>query len=166
MLTSIRLSDVMLSCFKEALLEASRGGHVDAICSLIVTGGKHSLQLRDCISEALRFHFYEAAAMLLTCYGAKHDKRKLLKYLMGLEMTRVEEEQAFSELAHHDGMPRDALDKMRYIWSKPLYCLFSCQEYNSEVQKWFNTIEFFLAFLKFISFKCKVDFKLRYVHLY
>jgi len=113
-LTSIRSSDVLPSCFKEALLEASRGGHLDAICSLIIIGRKHSLQLEQCISEALRFYFYEAAAMLLTCYAARHDKQRLLKYLMGVELSREVEEEAFSELPHRDGVPRDALDKMRY----------------------------------------------------
>lgn len=115
MLTSIRLLDLMPSCFKEALLEASRGGHVDAICSLIITGGRHSLQLKDCVSEALRFHFCEAAAMLLTCYAAKHDKRRLLRYLMVVEMSEEEKEEALSELPQ-SGVPRDVMDRIRCGW--------------------------------------------------
>ena len=113
MLAATKLPDLMPSCFKEALLEASRGGHMDAICSLIITGGRHSLQLRECISEALRFHFYEAAAMLLTCYAAKHGKNRLLKYLMNVEMSREEEEEALTELPHNRVIRGFAMDRIR-----------------------------------------------------
>ena len=86
---------------------------MDAICALIIAGGRHSLQLKDCVSEALKFHFYEAAAMLLTCYAAKHAKTLLLKYLMSVEMRRQEEDQALAELPHH-GVQRNVVDRIRY----------------------------------------------------
>lgn len=87
---------------------------MDAICSLIITGGRHSLQLKDCVSEALKFNFCEAAAMLLTCYAAKHDKKKLLKYLMSVEMNREEEQEALSELPHDAVPASDTLARIRY----------------------------------------------------
>ena len=114
MLRSIRIpEDVTPTCFEEALLEASRAGHMNAICWLVFRGGKQPLQLKYCMTEALRFHLYEAAAMLLTCYAAKRDKRRLLKYLMSVEMSREDKEGAFSELPH-DGVPNDAVERMRY----------------------------------------------------
>lgn len=94
-------------------MEASRGGHMEAICSLIITGGRHSLQLRNCISKALELHFCEAAAMLMTCYAAKHGKCKVLKYLVGLEMSKEEEREALSELPR-EGLTRDAMNRIRY----------------------------------------------------
>lgn len=115
MLTSIRLQDLVPSCFKEAILEASRGGHMDAICSLVITGGRHSLQLRDCISEALKFHACDAAAMLLTCYAAKHDKKKLLKYLMSVEVDKENEREALAELPNDAVLTHDVLSRMRYL---------------------------------------------------
>lgn len=114
MLASISDETVLPTCLKEALLEASRGGHMDAICALIITGGRHSLQLRDCIGEAVKFHCYEAAALLLACYAAKHDKKLLLRYLMSEEMSRQEEEQVIKEHCQPNrGLPRDVLDKLR-----------------------------------------------------
>ena len=98
LLASISGQDILPSCFKEALWEASSCGHVDAICSLVVAGGKMPLYLKDCIIQALRLDFCEAAATLLMCYAAKHDKRLLLKYLMGGETSREEGEQAILEL--------------------------------------------------------------------
>lgn len=118
LLTLISTQDVLPSCFKEALLEASRGGHIDAICSLIITGGRHSLHLKDCIVEALQFHFCEAAAMLLTCYAAKHNKKKLLKYLMRKEINREEEQEALSELPPGVVPTHDDLPRIRYSWQK------------------------------------------------
>lgn len=114
MLTLIRLQDLVPSCFKEAMLEASRGGHMDAICSLIITGGRHSLQLKDCISEALKFHACDAAAMLLTCYAAKHNKKKLLKYLMSIEIDKENEQEALTELPHDVVITHDVLSRIRY----------------------------------------------------
>ncbi|XP_078352523.1 leucine-rich repeat serine/threonine-protein kinase 2-like isoform X1 [Oculina patagonica] len=113
LLTSIRIHDLVPSCFKEALLEASRGGHMDAVCSLIITGGRHSLQLKDCISEALKFHYCDVAAMLLTCYAAKHNKKKLLKYLMSLEMSEEEKQEALSELPNEVTTTHDVLARIR-----------------------------------------------------
>ena len=113
MLASISPQKLLPSCFKEALLEASRCGHMDAICALIVIGGRHSLQLKDCVSEALNFNFYEAAAMLLTCYAARHNKIWLLKYLLSAEMSRWEKDQALAELPQK-GVPHDVMDRMRY----------------------------------------------------
>ena len=94
-------------------MEASHGGHMEAICSLIISGGRHSLQLRKCISVALRLHFCEAAAMLMTCYAAKHGKSKVLKYLMSFEMSKEEEREALSELPR-EGVTRDAMNRIRY----------------------------------------------------
>lgn len=111
MLASISDETVLPTCLKEALLEASRCGHMDAICALIITGGRHSLQLRDCISEAVKFHSYEAAALLLACYAAKHDKKLLLRYLMSEEMSRQEEEQLIKE--QQRGLPPGVMDKSR-----------------------------------------------------
>ena len=113
MLTSIRLQDLVPSCFKEAMLEASRGGHMDAICSLVITGGRHSLQLKDCISEALKFHACDAAAMLVTCYAAKHNKLKLLKYLVSVD--KENEQEALAELPNDLLLTRDDLSGMRYL---------------------------------------------------
>lgn len=115
LLTSIRLQDLVPSCFKEALLEASRGGHMDAICSLIITGGRHSLQLKDCISEALKFHSCDAAAMLLTCYAAKHNKKKLLKYLMSVEVDKENEQEALTELPNEVVLTCGVLSRIRYL---------------------------------------------------
>lgn len=115
MLTSIRLQDLETSCFKEAMLEASRGGHMDAICSLVITGGRHSLQLKDCINEALKFHACDATAMLLTCYAAKHNKNKLLKYLVSVEVDEEMEREALAELPNDLVLTRDALSRMRYL---------------------------------------------------
>ena len=112
-LTSISLTDVIPSCFKEALLEASRGGHVDAICSLIVTAGRHTLQLKNCVIEALKSDFFEAAAMLLTCYAAKHEKRALLKYLISVKVSKDEELEALSELPQ-DELIRGSVPRTRY----------------------------------------------------
>lgn len=109
-LALISLTDVMPSCFKEALLEASRGGHVDAICSLIITAGRHTLQLKNCIIEALKFDYFEAAAMLLTCYAAKHDKQGLLKYLI---TEKASKDEALAELPQ-DELIRGSVDKTRY----------------------------------------------------
>lgn len=115
LLTSIRLQDLVPSCFKEALLEASRGSHMDAICSLIITGGRHSLQLKDCISEALKFHSCDAAAMLLTCYAAKHNKKKLLKYLMSVEVDKENEQEALTELPNEVVLTCGVLSRTRYL---------------------------------------------------
>ena len=86
---------------------------MDAICALIITGGRHSLQLEDCVSEALKFHFYEAAAMLLTCYAAKHAKIWLLKYLLSAELSRREKNQALAELPQKE-VPNNVMDSIRY----------------------------------------------------
>ena len=115
MLTSLRLQDLVPSCFKEAMLEASRGGHMDAICSLVITGGRHSLQFKDCINEAFKFHACDAAAMLLTCYTAKHNKKKLLKYLVSVEVDRENEQEALAELPNDLVLTQDALSRMRYL---------------------------------------------------
>lgn len=115
-LTSISLTDVIPSCFKEALLEASRGGHVEAICSLIVTAGRHTLQLKNCVIEALKSDFFEAAAMLLTCYAAKHEKRALLKYLISVKVSKDEELEALSELPQ-DELIRGSVARTRYFSS-------------------------------------------------
>ena len=112
MLTLITPQNVLPSCFKQALLEASKGGHLVAICALIIAGGKWSLQLKDCVSEALKFHCYEAAAMLLTCYAARHDKIWLLKYLLSAKLSRQEEGQALAELPQKE-VPNDVIDRMR-----------------------------------------------------
>ena len=87
---------------------------MDAVCSLIITGGRHSLQLKDCIVEALKFHFCEAAAMLLTCYAAKHNKKKLLKYLMSVEMSKEEEREALSELPNEVAPTHEVMTRIRY----------------------------------------------------
>ncbi|XP_068716726.1 leucine-rich repeat serine/threonine-protein kinase 2-like isoform X1 [Montipora capricornis] len=117
-LSSISLTDVIPSCFREALLEASRGGHMEAICSLIITGGRHTFQLRNCILEALRFDFFEAAALLLTCYAAKHDKRGLLKYLISLEVNKEEEQKAMSELPQDElSLIHGSIERTRYFSS-------------------------------------------------
>ena len=97
------------------MLEASRGGHMDAICSLVITGGRHSLQLKDCISEALKFHACDAAAMLLTCYAAKHNKLKLLKYLVSVEDDKENERGALAELPNDLLLTHDDLSRMRYL---------------------------------------------------
>ena len=113
LLTSISGQDILPSCFKDALLEASSCGHVDAICSLVLAGANVPLYLRDCIIQALRLDFCEAAATLLMCYAAKHDKRLLLKYLMGEETSREEEEQAILELPC-PSVPRNTMAGIRY----------------------------------------------------
>ena len=113
LLASISGQDILPSCFKEALWEASSCGHVDAICSLVVAGGKMPLYLKDCIIQALRLDFCEAAATLLMCYAAKHDKRLLLKYLMGGETSREEGEQAILELPC-PSVPRNTMAGIRY----------------------------------------------------
>ena len=113
LLASISGQDILPSCFKEALLEASSYGHVDAICSLVIAGAKMPLYLKDCVIQALRLDFCEAAATLLMCYAAKHDKRRLLKYLMGEEMSREEEEQAILELPC-PSVPRNTMVGVRY----------------------------------------------------
>lgn len=90
---------------------------MDAVCSLIITGGRHSLQLKDCISEAVKFHYCDVAAMLLTCYAAKHNKKKLLKYLMSVEMSEEEEQEALSELPNEVTTTHDVLARIRYwLW--------------------------------------------------
>ena len=89
---------------------------MDAICSLVITGGRHSLQLKDCISEALKFHACDAAAMyLLTCYAAKHNKLKLLKYLVSVEADKENEREALAELPDDLLLTRDDLSRMRYL---------------------------------------------------
>ena len=88
---------------------------MDAICSLIITGGRHSLQLKDCISEALKFHSCDAAAMLLTCYAAKHNKKKLLKYLMSTEVDEENEQEALTELSSDVVLTHDVLSRIRYL---------------------------------------------------
>ena len=113
LLASISGQDILPSCFKEALLEASSCGHVDAICSLVVAGAKMPLYLKDCIIQALRLDFCEAAATLLMCYAAKHDKRRLLKYLMDGETSREEGEQAILELPC-PSVPRNTMAGIRY----------------------------------------------------
>ena len=113
LLASISGQDILPSCFKEALWEASSCGHVDAICSLVVAGAKMPLYLKDCIIHALRLDFCEAAATLLMCYAAKHDKRLLLKYLMGGETSREEGEQAILELPC-PSVPRNTMAGIRY----------------------------------------------------
>lgn len=115
LLTLISPQDVLHSCFKEALLEASRAGHLDAICSLVLSGGRHSLHLKDCIVQALQGHFCEAAAMLLACYAAKHDKKKLLKYLLKEEMSREEEQKAIAELPAAVVPTEDDFARIRYL---------------------------------------------------
>ena len=94
-------------------MEASSYGHVDAICSLVIAGAKMPLYLKDSVIQALRLDFCEAAATLLMCYAAKHDKRRLLKYLMGEEMSREEEEQAILELPC-PSVPRNTMVGVRY----------------------------------------------------
>ena len=115
LLTLISPRDVLQSCFKEAVLEASRGGHLDAICSLIISGGRYSLHLKDCIVQALQGHFCEAAAMLLACYASKHDKKKLLKYLLKEEMSREEEQKALAELPAGVWPTDDDFARIRYL---------------------------------------------------
>ena len=113
LLASISGQDILPSGYKEALLEASSYGHVDAICSLVIAGAKMPLYLKDCIIQALRLDFCEAAATLLMCYAAKHDKRRLLKYLMGDETSREEGEQAILELAY-PSVPHNTMAGIRY----------------------------------------------------
>ena len=71
------------------------------------------LYLKDCIIQALRLDFCEAAATLLMCYAAKHDKRRVLKYLMGGETSREEGEQAILELPS-PSVPRNTMAGIRY----------------------------------------------------
>ena len=113
LLASISGQDILPSCFKEALLEASSCGHVDAICSLVVAGSKVPLYLKDCVIQALSLEFCEAAATLLMCYAAKHDKRRLLKYLVGDEMSREEEEQAILDVPY-PSVSRNIMAGIRY----------------------------------------------------
>ena len=86
---------------------------MDAICSLVIAGAKMPLFLKDRVIQALRLDFCEAAATLLMCYAAKHDKRLLLKYLMGGETSREEEEQAILELPC-PSVPRNTMVGVRY----------------------------------------------------
>ena len=88
---------------------------MDAICSLVITGGRHSLQLKDCIIEALKFHACDAAAMLLTCYAAKHSKKKLLKYLLSVEVDKEKEQEALAELPNDVVLTGDVFSRMRYL---------------------------------------------------
>ena len=97
------------------MLEASRGGHMDAICSLVITGGRHSLKFKDCINEALKIDACDAGAMLLTCYAAKHNKKKLLKYLVSVEVDKENEQEALAELTKDLVLTVDALSRMRYL---------------------------------------------------
>ena len=65
--------------------------------------------------QALQGHFCEAAAMLLACYAAKHDKKKLLKYLLKEEMSREEEHKAIAELPAAVVPTEDDFARIRYL---------------------------------------------------
>ena len=65
--------------------------------------------------QALQGHFCEAAAMLLACYAAKHDKKKLLKYLLKEEMSREEEQKAIAELPAAVVPTEDDFARIRYL---------------------------------------------------
>ena len=95
---------------------------MDAICSLVITGGRHSLQLKDCISEALKFHACDAAAMLLTCYAAKHSKKKLLKYLMSVEIDKENGVEALAELPNDVVLSHDVMSRIRYLLVNEVIC--------------------------------------------
>ena len=128
LLASISGQDILPSCFKEALLEASSYGHVDAICSLVIAGAKMPLYLKDCVIQALRLDFCEAAATLLMCYAAKHDKRLLLKYLMDGMTSREEGEQAILEIPC-PSVPRNTMTGIRYriflLWNSRHFSSYS-----------------------------------------
>ena len=128
LLASISGQDILPSGFKEALLEASSYGHVDAICSLVIAGAKMPLYLKDCIIQALRLDFCEAAATLLMCYAAKHDKRRLLKYLMSEETSREEEEQAILELPC-PSVSRNTMVGVRY---RIFFLLWNWRHFSSD----------------------------------
>ena len=99
-LKSVRDKDITPQCYQEALLAAARMGHLDAISVIVLVGCKENLRLKECIREAVQFHFYSAAALLLVCYAAKHVKKELLKYLMGLQLQDEERDAALADLPY------------------------------------------------------------------
>ena len=81
-LKNIRSSDVLPSCFQEALLAASEKGHVSAINDIILAARKEELKLKNCLGVTLKFDFHKAAAVLLVCYAAIRELNELMRFLL------------------------------------------------------------------------------------
>ena len=92
-------------------------GHLDAISVIVLVGCKENLRLKECIREAVQFHFYSAAALLLVCYAAKHVKKELLKYLMGLQLQDEEKDAALADLPYKPVLQLN-MEQMR--WDKKI----------------------------------------------
>ena len=116
-LKSVRDKDITPQCYQEALLAAARMGHLDAISVIVLVGCKENLRLKECIREAVQFHFYSAAALLLVCYAAKHVKKELLKYLMGLQLQDEEKDAALADLPYKPVLQLN-MEQMR--WDKKI----------------------------------------------